>query len=363
LRRARGQTAVLLIGSLVPTALIIAFLYHRGTFFAIRYILFALPALLLLVTFGALELSRTIYASASRFTHHASLITPAVVTGACLLLLGLTWHQADVYLATATHENWRAAGRLLSENVRPGDIVVAPQPTENVFFYALALPGQIRPSNEPNDLPQQLAPNERLWLVLSKYIYPPDAYHAWTEARPTVEYRVDDALQVFLVAPAATKADLLRATQSIRPPETWSAWATLAAQNETAGNVDTSIEQYQHAIALANSADRTISLTLDLGDVLRRARRYDQAEAEYRQVVERAPSAVDGWIGLGRVDLERSRFDDARLALMRALSIDAQSYATNLFLADLYRQTGEPEKASEYYAVASQIVPELVTPP
>jgi len=222
---------------------------------------------------------------------------------------------------------------------------------------------QVRSSTLPDDLPDQLDASQRLWLVTTKYIYPPNVYRNWIDLRPNVEYRVDDAVQVFLVVPTGTQTDLLHATQAIAPPNTWSAWATLAEQHEVAGNVESSIAQYRHAIALANSSERTMSLTLKLGDMLRRAGRFDEAAIEYQRVLNLDPRSVEGLVSLGRVYLEQGRLDEARAHLLQAASIDPQSYAANLFLADSYQREGEFDRAASYYALAAQIVPELITPP
>ncbi len=373
-RRARGQTALALTWAFVPAALIIAFLYHRGTFFALRYILFALPAFLLLVALGAVAVGQASYAirntqpatrnpqPVSRIAFHVSRVAPFPLAASCILLLGLAGYQAGSHVSSP-RENWREAGRFLVENVRPEDVVIAPQRADIVYFYAPMRLAQVRPSTLPKDLPERLAANQRLWLVTSQYIYPVQAYYNWIGLRPHVEYRVDDAVQVFLVAQAGDKASLLRAARSIRPPETWSAWATLADQYEVAGDVEWSTDGYRRAIALADSSERTIGLTLRLAGVLRRARRFDQAAIEYRRVLKLDPRSVDGLANLGRVYLEQGRLNEARAPLMEAVSIDPQSYAANLFLADLYQREGEFDRAAAHYARAAQIVPELITPP
>ncbi len=377
LRRARWQTALVLMWSIVPAALVIAFLNHRGAFFAIRYILFALPAVLLLVSVGAIETGQA--ARARRNTQHATRnptplrcgdystqyairITLFALTGASIVLLGLTGYQAGSYLS-ATRENWREAGRFLTGNVRPDDLVIAPQRADIIYFYVPMPPSQARSSTIPDDLPEHLEHGQRLWLVTSKYIYPPEAYRVWAGLRPSVEYRVDDAVQVWLVTPATGKAELLRAARAIQPPETWQAWATLADQYEVAGDVDVAVEQYRQALHLANSTQQTISLTLRVGDALRRARRFEPAALEYGRALALDPRRVEAWVGLGRVDLEQGRLDEARLQLLQALSIEPQSYAANLFLADVYQRTRQPDKAASHYAIAAVSVPELIAPP
>ncbi|HLF26095.1 MAG TPA: glycosyltransferase [Anaerolineae bacterium] len=391
LRRARRSLAWVLIWAVVPAALVIAFLYHRGTFFAIRYILFVLPALLLLIAFGAVSLAQTILASPvkvsrqhiattkdanadprsytneheqnrSRFTFHVFRLVPAIILAALVMLLGFAWQQAALYVS-AGREHWREAGRFLSENVRAGDRVAAAQHSDIILFYAPALPAEVRSSALPSDLPDALPPDQRLWLVTNRYVYPADVYREWAGARVSVEYRVDEAVQVFLVAAANSKVELLRATRSIQPPNTSQAHAALAEQYEAASEADTSAEQYREAIALAASPEQTIGLTLKLGDVLRRARRFEAAVSEYEQVLSLNPISPDALIGLGRVYLEQDRLAEAQAQLMQALALDPRSYAANLFLADVYRRQGEHERAAAYYAVAADIVPELITPP
>ncbi|HEY4690433.1 MAG TPA: glycosyltransferase [Anaerolineae bacterium] len=356
LRRTRAQTIFLLTWAIVPSTLIVVFLYTRGTFFAVRYILFALPALLILIAFGIAETIRTLQRA-----QRATRFTPFVAAAASVLLLALVWHRA-VLSVSAPRENWREAGRFLSDAVRPGDQVILPPRGDLILFYAPSLAAEIRPSDDPADLPNRLEPGRRVWLVVTKYALQ-TAYRVWAEARSSVEYRVDDAVQVFLMEDATSQADLLRASRPIEPPRTWPAWAALADQNEVVGDVDMSVEQYRHAITLAASPEQAISLTLSLGDVLRRARRFDEALAEYQHVATLDASRVEARVGAGRVYLEQGRLDEARAQFVEALALDPQSYAANLFLAESYQRAGQLDQAEHFYALAAERVPELIAPP
>jgi hypothetical protein len=182
----------------LPSALIIFFLRHRGTFFAIRYLLFALPPVAIVLAMGVYSVNQARQSVVRYLTVAIARLTNVLMIVAALVLAALAWDAAVEYIS-ASNGDWRAAGNFLRENVRSGDIVIAPQRTELVYFYARDLPGAIRASTIPLDLPRELERNQRLWLVLSRYIYPPDAYPFWISLRPSTEFRIDDTIQVYLI--------------------------------------------------------------------------------------------------------------------------------------------------------------------
>jgi hypothetical protein len=198
LRRARRQTCLLLLWAALPGVLIIFFLRHRGTFFAIRYVLFALPPLSILLGAGLYGAHRARRRIARRMSVAASTALNVLMIVALIGLFTLAWNAAVDYVS-ASNGDWRAAGQVLRENVRAGDIVVAPQRTDLVYFYAHDLPGEIRASTIPFDLPRVLEQGQRLWLVLSTYIYPRDAYPLWVSLRPYTEFHIDDTIQVYRI--------------------------------------------------------------------------------------------------------------------------------------------------------------------
>ncbi len=362
LRRARRSTVLLIVWSIVPAALVIAFLRHRGTFFAIRYILYTLPAFIILIALSLNSGLRALYRS-----HPAQLQTKlrrVMQFAAWIGLIVLAGHfaNASITYLSGHHEHWREAGQFLIDNVQPGDLLVLPQAGELIEFYAPTLTVTPARSNVAEDLPTP-APDQRMWLVLNIYNYPPGMYEAWASSRPHIEYRFDAAVQVMLLRQAPTKADLLAAAIDVQVPEISTIWATLAGQNEVADNIDAALDQVQHALDLTRDHDQTLALTLQRADILRRAQRLDLAAAAYQHAIELDAGSLDGWVGLGRVYVQQGKIDQARAQFMQALTIDPQAYAANLFLAQIYQRAGDADRAATYFAVAADMHPELITPP
>jgi tetratricopeptide (TPR) repeat protein len=334
-RRHPRTTAMVVIWLIAPMALTIAFLIHRGTFFAVRYITPSYLALIVLMASGA--------AATRRWAALAA--TAAVV---------LSLAQVNAYYATSK-EGWRLAAQFIEANVAPGDRVNSPLGGGVIFHYTtLADAGRM----DTTSTDELAAVDGRLWVVMHPYIGPAGgAIKTWLAVQPSaVEYRVDDSLSVFVVDNTKSKAEILA---SIRAPETATAAARLAEQYAALGDVANAEANYQKAIALSG----TPRFKAKYADYLRQVGQGDEAAQYYLAALADDPILIGALVGMGRIYLERGLPGEAVLALERAVSASPDDYAANFFLARAYDHLGKSEKASHYFEQAGKIVPDLIEPP
>ncbi|MEK7785707.1 MAG: tetratricopeptide repeat protein, partial [Chloroflexota bacterium] len=313
----------------------IAFLIHRGTFFAVRYVTPSYLALILLIAIGVAATRRW-----------------AALAATVAVLLSLA--QVNAYYTTSK-ENWRLAAQFIEANVAPGDRVDSPLGGGVIFHYTtLADAGRM----DTTSTDELAAVDGRLWVVMHPYIGPAvGAMKVWLAVQPSaIEYRIDDSLSVFVVDSAKSKAESLA---SVRAPETALAAARLAEQYAALGDVAHAEANYQKAIALSD-APRFKAM---YADYLRQAGQGDEAAQYYLAALADDPALVVALVGMGRIYLERDLPNEAVAALTRAANVDPNDYAANFFLARAYDRLGESEQAAHYLEQASKIVPDLIEPP
>jgi hypothetical protein len=273
--RDRGRLALALLWLLLAPALVIVYLQYRQEFFALRYVLFALPVYLLLAAEGVntvggfiwrLETAatkarslpsqaeiRTLHDKGRRATDGGA-ITPrgryaeAPVTGArakhwlskgkttsgrganpsplrwavlalgAALLVGLQLGQVRRDYGVPK-DDWRRVGAFLTANVRPGDMVGAPDVQAFVRFYAPGQAGALVDANDRGPHEQALANGERFWFVWSDLTQTPiDQTRAWVEGLAGVRVQLDPRIWVIFVHPGRTQAEMLREAESFVIP-------------------------------------------------------------------------------------------------------------------------------------------------
>ncbi|MGH2524233.1 MAG: glycosyltransferase family 39 protein, partial [Anaerolineales bacterium] len=215
LLRNRQRLALFLLWLLLAPALVLIYLQFRQQFFAIRYLLFVLPAYLLLVAYGLTFLSEK--AGAPLRWRPAS---QAIPWAGLLLLLAFDLNQARAeYLKPK--DDWRRVGAFLAANVRPGDGVAAPDVQFFIRFYAPTQPGTILDANDLGPHEEALANSERFWFVWSDYtLRPVEDVRQWVNALPGVTIQLDPRIKLIYVHPGLTQAEMLAEAQqfTIPPP-------------------------------------------------------------------------------------------------------------------------------------------------
>jgi hypothetical protein len=156
------RSAYLVAWMFVGPSLILAYLLYRNEIFAMRYILFALPAYLLLVGRGIVVAARWIERSLGRRRQLASALTVAAVVSFGWLNLG---YVSDYY--RTPKDDWRRIGSFLRANVQPGDAIFAPDVQSFVEFYFPGAKDFLVYENSKGGAQRTYAQHTRTWFVLS----------------------------------------------------------------------------------------------------------------------------------------------------------------------------------------------------
>ncbi len=214
-QRAPARFTQGLLWLLLAPGLVIVYLQYRQQFFALRYILYALPIYLLLAAAGLAALADAL---ARRWRPAAG----AALFGAGLaLLLVFQWQRVAVVYRDPK-DDWRRVAEFLSLNAKPGDTLGAPDVQAFIRFYAPHQPAVIVDANDVGPHQEALANGERFWFVDSTYTLAPlRETQAWAEALPGVTFQLDPVIKVIFVDQNVSQADMLAEAQKfVVPPPT-----------------------------------------------------------------------------------------------------------------------------------------------
>jgi len=158
--KSHGLLWLLLIWLIMPIPLIFFLLWLRDYFFAIRHFLFITPALFALVSLGITDLSEQWISVTSR--QRVKWATAGIVAGISLLVIGL--HVPD------TREDFRGAAQYLSQNVAPGDIVIAPHIEGILSYYYPRILEHVQPLAALTNRPRDASSGAKIILVDTAYM-------------------------------------------------------------------------------------------------------------------------------------------------------------------------------------------------
>jgi uncharacterized membrane protein/GT2 family glycosyltransferase len=334
-----------------PITLTTAFLIQRGTFSAVRYLTPAYLALMILLAIGTAGLVSGLISLVERWFRLNAASRGAVWLAVLTPLVLLNLNSVSDYYQTPK-EDWRAAGRFIDANVAPGDSVASPLGGGVIFYYA----PRARAGRTDTALPEGLPPTAgRIWYVRHPYLGPiGEAWEAWLDEHPAVEYRVDESLSVFVLGPS--QAETLA---EITPPDTVLAWATLGEEYAQLDDYEHAEASFRRALALSDAPE----FKTTYADYLRQHGQSDAAAAYYLQALERDRDWVPALVGLGRIYLQRNLPNDAVQALEWAVQHAPDDYAANYFVAQAYDRLDRPADAARHRERAGQIIPDLLEPP
>jgi tetratricopeptide (TPR) repeat protein len=121
---------------------------------------------------------------------------------------------------------------------------------------------------------------------------------------------------------------------------------SLGLSYEALGRYDEAIRSYQEAVRLNREASPCSPWPpLNLGVLLARLDRLDEAEPLFRESVRIDPRFPQGHYQLGTALEKKGRADEAITELEEAARLDAAYAEPQYALGRLYRRRGEPEKA------------------
>jgi uncharacterized membrane protein len=213
---------------ILPIIGIVAFLIHRGTFFAPRYIIFTLPAYLLMLAAGILALPRWVKTKGSTWLS----VTVFLLIGGSIFAdfsadLDRLYHNKD-------KEDWRLVGNFIAANAGPHDavITVKAEPTMNWYYPPATADGNHYSKLEV--IQETVAQAERSWVILSIYSSGIDAnIKAWLSdsEQGAVRLVLDPVITVYYLGHKVDKEVLLQEIQGFALPVNHELYASLAREN------------------------------------------------------------------------------------------------------------------------------------
>lgn len=263
--RPKNRAAILLLLGwfVLPIILIYAFLLHRGTFFAIRYILYTLPAYLILVAVGLEAAARAVAGLGAKIGHIFWPVTRYIAPGGIsLLLLGplvmSQYGQLLVVYNADSREDWRAVGQLLFDNASQADVVIAvkAEPAINWYYPPAAAPFGAYNRSEP--IWRAIRAHRQQWFVLSSYSFKRDqGLRDWLAQQGAVKIAIDRRVVVYFHQEGKSFGETLAQVKEFTLPQKPLTYQSLADQFQQHGDVETSQLFYQRAEELAEISVET----------------------------------------------------------------------------------------------------------
>jgi tetratricopeptide (TPR) repeat protein len=93
------------------------------------------------------------------------------------------------------------------------------------------------------------------------------------------------------------------------------------------------------------------------GDAAVVERRFEDALASYKRVLDRDPENADAWSQTGFAHRKLGQFEKSLLAYQHALEIQPFHLGANEYLGELYLQTDQVEKAAEMASILRRACP------
>jgi hypothetical protein len=228
----------LLVWLAAPLILILAFLVYRGAFFAARYIIFILPAYLILLTLGLLALPRWLKCAEPRWL---ALLAFIILGGLVLSDFG---DGLERLYFTKNKEDWRLVGDFINQNAAPADAVIAMRAEPAVNWYrpqAWTAPNYFWTLDE---IRESVAEAPRSWVILSIFSSTvDDEVELWLTEQGAVTFELDPDITVYYVGSNVPPDQLLAEAQRFALPVNDALYASLAEQNRSRPAV---ARQYYH---------------------------------------------------------------------------------------------------------------------
>src|SRR3989339_113553 len=93
--------------------------------------------------------------------------------------------------------------------------------------------------------------------------------------------------------------------------------------------------------------EKNFSRSLEKGKDLLRRQRYEKASLCFEELIRKQPASVEAHFEFGKTSLLLGERETALKEFRRAVQLDAGHFSARLFLAKIYRESGDPEKAFE----------------
>lgn len=322
LRRNRAGAVLLACWVLIPLPLSILIDQQQGYFFAVRQILYALPAYLLLIGCGVEFLAHLAGRSLARVSARSAGVAQALVfmllTGA--LLASVAPHTRAYYL-TETREDWRSIGEMLSANLSIGDSVVLFNAGPSVAYYSPRARSYMREAWTLADLERHFATGRPLWVLTTPYLEQLSdaaAIRAWLRNHPALVFDFDMGMVLYYMRNGYEVDALWPALSNMNLGQHPALWVAKAQAFRSIDRA-TSRDAYEYAADLTPSPLLRARYLAEAGDIAffqqlpdQALVLYDQALANYRRVSELLPEAYDLYYRIGLMYEQLGQADQAR---------------------------------------------------
>jgi len=161
-----------------------------------------------------------------------------------------------------------------------------------------------------------------------------------------IEYRKMDITAAIAHARKAVELD----------PKFVKAYDQLGLYYEAASDWDAAIGAFRQAIRLnRESANKSPWPLLNIGVLMMRLDRLDEAEAQLRASLDVDDSFPPAHYRLGQVLEKKERLEDAKRALLRAATLDPTYPEPHYALARIYRRLGDLKASSNEFSLFAQL--------
>ncbi len=127
----------------------------------------------------------------------------------------------------------------------------------------------------------------------------------------------------------------------------------LGAALQAAGEIDRSLLEYRHALAIRQDLPLAYS---NMGTILLEQSRLDEAETMLSRAVELLPSMSQPYINLAAIAISRKKPQEALAFAAKAEQAGAARFWVHFLRADAFALTGELDRARQEYETASKEV-------
>jgi hypothetical protein len=210
----------------LPAAAVLAFLIHRGTFFAVRYIITVLPAYLILLSLGILALPRWLGARGLKWPALGLLV---VVGGLAAATFGLALEEQ---YNRQDFEDWRLAARFIGQNAGSDDAIIGVKAEPVMNWYYPSARVESGHFLDLETVRADAAKAGRSWVVLSLFSSDIDGQiKAWLSEQQAVRFDLDPRISVYYLGPGVARRQLLTEIQEFALPADHALYASLAREN------------------------------------------------------------------------------------------------------------------------------------
>jgi tetratricopeptide (TPR) repeat protein len=307
------------------------FMIPTRHFFHIRFVLFLLPILDLVIAHGITGVA-DIFRSANRWPANQYLLERAAWP-MLLLLLGFISFAPLTQYYKEEKEDWRGAANYLKAHIQPGDLIICDG----------ARVGGGRDGDRP-------------YKALSYYL--PEAFEEnavvlQQQSAATIAPIAGEERGVWgLVYGSLRNLKQMRDNQLVKPIQ-FKAATVLSTQDVPGTVLDKGILLSQSLLNCLRD-EAKVDLYLELGNLYALQGDQDLARTQYVQALSCAPGpikAADLYQKLGE-------FEKAETSYRRALADDEQAHNIHFKLGTLYAETNRPALALEEYRRASELDPQ-----